>query len=260
MKVSTMHFYEQLKGMRRTKGFTIRELADRSGVSAAYISQLENGNRGVPSPDVLMKLSEGLNTPYTELMKIAGYLEKPAGELNASSKPRINLRRFLQENDFIFDHIELTEQDKEWIERVLTAMFWRDKQQLLPLDGNSGDPEDWNQEGDKKVLLEADSNDGHATVGGNSQGSSARRISRTPGYTADGSMPDQEDAGQPAASSRRKSSRPADKRSKRSVSEQARSNPSESSGSTSRRKGSNTAQASRNDDTIDISPAEDSEA
>ncbi len=53
-----MDFYDQLKDMRKMKGFTIRELADRSGVSAAYISQLENGNRGVPSPDVLMKLSE----------------------------------------------------------------------------------------------------------------------------------------------------------------------------------------------------------
>ncbi|WP_235941639.1 helix-turn-helix domain-containing protein [Paenibacillus puerhi] len=127
-----MHFYEQLKGLRRTKGFTIRELADRSGVSAAYISQLENGNRGVPSPDVLMKLSEGLNIPYTELMKIAGYLENPAGsgEEAAIPKPRINLRRFLQENELSFDGIELTEQDKEWIERVLSAMFWRDKQRL----------------------------------------------------------------------------------------------------------------------------------
>ncbi len=94
-----MPFYEQLKDMRKLKGFTIRELADRSGVSAAYISQMENGNRGVPSPDVLMKLSEGLNTPYTELMKIAGYLDKPEptapdGQPAAIGRPRVNLRRF----------------------------------------------------------------------------------------------------------------------------------------------------------------------
>ncbi|UUZ93922.1 helix-turn-helix domain-containing protein [Paenibacillus sp. P25] len=50
MQVLGLDFYEQLKDMRKQKGFTIRELADRSGVSAAYISQLENGNRGVPSP------------------------------------------------------------------------------------------------------------------------------------------------------------------------------------------------------------------
>ncbi|SCW87194.1 Transcriptional regulator, contains XRE-family HTH domain [Paenibacillus tianmuensis] len=125
-----MDFYDQLRDMRKLKGFTIRELADRSGVSAAYISQLENGNRGVPSPDVLMKLSEGLNIPYTELMQIAGYLEKTASDTEEGSytKPRVNLRRFLRENDLIFDGIELTELDKEWIERMLTVMFWKEKQ------------------------------------------------------------------------------------------------------------------------------------
>lgn len=123
-----MDFYEQLKDLRKLKGFTIRELADRSGVSAAYISQLENGNRGVPSPEVLKKLSEGLNTSYSTLMQAAGYLEQPQPLNNASRAP-VNLRRFLRENDLVFDGIPLTEQDKEWVERVLTALFWKDKKQ-----------------------------------------------------------------------------------------------------------------------------------
>jgi transcriptional regulator with XRE-family HTH domain len=124
-----MNFYEQLRDMRKLKGFTIRELADRSGVSSAYISQMENGNRGVPSPDVLMKLSEGLNTPYPELMEIAGYIEKSAHNEHTEPymKPRVNLRRFLRENDLVFDGIELTDQDKEWIERMLTVLFWKEK-------------------------------------------------------------------------------------------------------------------------------------
>ncbi|UUZ93921.1 hypothetical protein LJK87_04405 [Paenibacillus sp. P25] len=74
-----------------------------------------------------MKLSEGLNTPYTELMQIAGYLESPEGKEEGSSKPRINLRRFLRENELIFDGIELTPEDKDWIERMLTVLFWREK-------------------------------------------------------------------------------------------------------------------------------------
>ncbi|MCU6794819.1 MULTISPECIES: helix-turn-helix domain-containing protein [Paenibacillus] len=124
-----MNFYEQLRDMRKLKGFTIRELADRSGVSSAYISQMENGNRGVPSPDVLMKLSEGLNTPYSNLMEIAGYLEQPQDSERSKDyvKPRVNLRRFLRDNELSFDGVELTEQDKEWIERMLTVLFWKDK-------------------------------------------------------------------------------------------------------------------------------------
>ncbi|MFD0695855.1 helix-turn-helix domain-containing protein [Paenibacillus sp. GCM10027628] len=125
-----MYFYDKLKDMRKLKGFTIRELADRSGVSAAYISQLENGNRGIPSPDVLMKLSEGLNTSYSELMEIAGYLEtapSSQAEQHYQSNP-VNLRRFLRENELMFDGVILSSADKEWIERMLTVLFWKERQ------------------------------------------------------------------------------------------------------------------------------------
>ncbi|UKS23965.1 helix-turn-helix domain-containing protein [Paenibacillus sp. HWE-109] len=122
-----MYFYDKLRDMRKLKGFTIRELADRSGVSAAYISQLENGNRGIPSPEVLMKLSEGLNTSYSELMDIAGYLESSPSEANFQSNP-VNLRRFLRENELMFDGFLLTPEDKEWVERMLTVLFWKERQ------------------------------------------------------------------------------------------------------------------------------------
>ena len=124
-----MYFYDKLRDLRKLKGYTIRELSDRSGVSAAYISQMENGRRGIPSPEVLMKLSEGLNTSYEELMEIAGYLQTSARSSgNPKTKSPVNLRRFLHENEIIFDGIVLTEQDKEWVERVLTALFWKQKQ------------------------------------------------------------------------------------------------------------------------------------
>jgi transcriptional regulator with XRE-family HTH domain len=122
-----MDFYGQLKDLRKLKGFTIRELADRSGVSTAYISQLENGNRGIPSPDVLMKLSEGLNVSYPELMQSAGYLDGVPAERSEARGP-VNLRRFLRENELVYDGIVLSEEDKEWVERVLTALFWQKKQ------------------------------------------------------------------------------------------------------------------------------------
>ncbi|SDO29080.1 Transcriptional regulator, contains XRE-family HTH domain [Paenibacillus sp. yr247] len=122
-----MYFYDKLKDMRKLKGFTIRELADRSGVSAAYISQLENGNRGIPSPEVLMKLSEGLNTSYSELMDIAGYLEPSQSVQKFQSNP-VNLRRFLRENELMFDGFVLTAEDKEWVERMLTVLFWKERQ------------------------------------------------------------------------------------------------------------------------------------
>jgi transcriptional regulator with XRE-family HTH domain len=121
-----MYFYDKLRDLRKLKGFTIRELADRSGVSAAYISQLENGNRGIPSPEVLMKFSEGLNVSYSELMEVAGYLQSQGAEHAVRSNP-VNLRRFLRENDLMFDGFVLTDDDKEWVERMLTTLFWKER-------------------------------------------------------------------------------------------------------------------------------------
>jgi transcriptional regulator with XRE-family HTH domain len=119
-----MLFYEQLKSIRKQRGFTIREVAGRSGVSAAYISQLENGQRGTPSPDILQKLSEGLESSYSNLMQIAGYLDTdPMGE-STKQKP-LNLRVILREHQVVLDGKVLSDQDVQWIERMLTAMFSR---------------------------------------------------------------------------------------------------------------------------------------
>jgi len=40
----------KLRQLRRQKGLTLQEQADALGVSAAYISALEHGQRGKPSP------------------------------------------------------------------------------------------------------------------------------------------------------------------------------------------------------------------
>ena len=119
-----MLFYEQLKSIRKQRGFTIREVAGRSGVSAAYISQLENGQRGTPSPDILQKLSEGLESSYSQLMQIAGYLDPDPVDGAVSKKP-LNLRIFLHENEVVLDGQLLSEQDKQWLDRMLTVMFNR---------------------------------------------------------------------------------------------------------------------------------------
>jgi transcriptional regulator with XRE-family HTH domain len=76
-------FGEYLKGLRLKKKLTIRQLDTYSGVSNSYISQMERGQRGVPKPDILQKLSKPLGVPYEDLMENAGYLNK--GELLRSS-------------------------------------------------------------------------------------------------------------------------------------------------------------------------------
>ncbi|BCB04773.1 helix-turn-helix domain-containing protein [Bacillus sp. KH172YL63] len=67
-------FGEKLKELRQNKGLKIRELEALSSVSNAYLSQLENGKRGKPSPEIIKKLAPHLGVTYTELMRMAGYI------------------------------------------------------------------------------------------------------------------------------------------------------------------------------------------
>lgn len=69
-----MEFREQLRKWREAKKLSLRKLDELSGVSHVYLSQIEIGNRGVPSPDVLKKLADPLGVSYRELMRAAGYL------------------------------------------------------------------------------------------------------------------------------------------------------------------------------------------
>jgi HTH-type transcriptional regulator, competence development regulator len=127
-----MDFYEQLKDIRKSRGYTIREAASKSGVSPSYISQLENGNRGIPSPDILSKLAEGLDIPYTRLMEIAGYLhdsEALSGSASASSaapRSKVELRQMLRDHDIVFDGYLLTDEDKQRILRMMKVLFWNE--------------------------------------------------------------------------------------------------------------------------------------
>ena len=121
-----MDFYHQLKQIRIRQGFSIREVAKRSGVSAAYISQLENGNRGIPSPDILHKLSSGLNTSYSMLMEHAGYLQLKEQQSPYVAGP-LYLRDLLHQQELVWGERFLTEEDKIRIEKILDALFWKGK-------------------------------------------------------------------------------------------------------------------------------------
>ena len=51
-------FGEYLKSLREKQRMSLREAEKESGVSNAYIAQIERGDRPAPSPDILRKLSQ----------------------------------------------------------------------------------------------------------------------------------------------------------------------------------------------------------
>jgi transcriptional regulator with XRE-family HTH domain len=65
-----------LQDIRKMRGHSLRAVEEGTGISNAYLSQLERGEATKPSPDKLQALASFYEVPYTDLMRAAGYLEK----------------------------------------------------------------------------------------------------------------------------------------------------------------------------------------
>ena len=67
---------EKLTLLRKLRGETLRTVEAKTGISNAYLSQMENGKVEKPRPHVLHKLAEYYGVRYEDLMAAAGYLTR----------------------------------------------------------------------------------------------------------------------------------------------------------------------------------------
>lgn len=80
---NNINFGSYLKEIRISKKYSIRKLELKTGISNAYLSQLENGKRGIPSIQVLKQISVALEVPFQTLLDKAGYpIESEVGHLD----------------------------------------------------------------------------------------------------------------------------------------------------------------------------------
>ena len=107
-----------LKMIRNDTGQTLREVEKRTGISNAYLSQLETGKIKNPSPSVLHKLALFYKVSYEELHELAGY--PPISEKNENNdiKPKFRTRN-------TFD--DLTEEEEEELTEYLQFLRSRRK-------------------------------------------------------------------------------------------------------------------------------------
>ena len=69
------NFGEYLRKLREAQRWSLRQVAAKTGVSVSYITQIENGKRKAPGPEILKKLAPVYQVPVRELLKAAGYLD-----------------------------------------------------------------------------------------------------------------------------------------------------------------------------------------
>lgn len=61
----------RMKQLRKKRGFSLSELADRAGVAKSYLSSIENGKKSNPSIQILEKISSVLGVNIETLLGTA---------------------------------------------------------------------------------------------------------------------------------------------------------------------------------------------
>lgn len=67
---------EGLRTARELRKLSLREVEEATGISNAYLSQLENDKIGKPSPHFLHRLAAIYEVDYELLMEAAGYVSR----------------------------------------------------------------------------------------------------------------------------------------------------------------------------------------
>jgi len=71
--MTTENFGPFLQNTRKQKGLSLRAVEDKTGISNAYLSQLEQGKIKQPSPVILSKLAGVYEISYRVLLDLVGY-------------------------------------------------------------------------------------------------------------------------------------------------------------------------------------------
>lgn len=104
----------RLKRMRSFCGLGLRETANKVGISATYLSRIENNaETSPPSEEKILKLAEVLNDNFDDLMRLAGRVPGEVTDLikSDSSMPAF-LRRAKEDNVSATELLKMLEERK----------------------------------------------------------------------------------------------------------------------------------------------------
>lgn len=62
-----------MRTAREQQHLSLRAVENQTGISNAYLSQIESDKIKQPSPNILYKLCEVYNLSYSDVMELAGY-------------------------------------------------------------------------------------------------------------------------------------------------------------------------------------------
>ena len=97
-----MSFGEYLKLLREKQRMSLRDVERRTGVSNAYLGQIELGKRPPPHPNILKKLAPIYDLPVNELMRAAGYLDEAQSQRGEVDRLRWAVNTLQRDPEYVF--------------------------------------------------------------------------------------------------------------------------------------------------------------
>ncbi len=120
-----MNFTEKLQKLRKQKGLTQAELAEKVGVSSRSIQNYELGSR-YPKRNILDKLCEVLGTKIEYLVSSDDFLGLVQAEDGA--KGVASAQQLLDCAGALFAGGDMSEDDKDKVMLALQKIYWKSKE------------------------------------------------------------------------------------------------------------------------------------
>ena len=120
-----MELKDRIAGIRKYKGLTQAELANKIGMTTRAIQNYESGNR-IPKSAVLEKIAEGLGVTIDDLASEDDKFVIKATE-QYGSRGKVDAQQLIENANALFAGGDITEEDKTYVMEALQEAYWRAK-------------------------------------------------------------------------------------------------------------------------------------
>ena len=120
-----MELKDRIAGIRKYKGLTQAELANKIGMTTRAIQNYESGNR-IPKSAVLEKIAEGLGVTIDDLASEDDKFVIQATE-QYGSRGKVDAQLLIENANALFAGGDITEEDKTYVMEALQEAYWRAK-------------------------------------------------------------------------------------------------------------------------------------
>lgn len=120
-----MELKDRIAGIRKYKGLTQAELANKIGMTTRAIQNYESGNR-IPKSAVLEKIAKGLGVTIDDLASEDDKFVIQATE-QYGSRGKVDAQQLIENANALFAGGDITEEDKTYVMEALQEAYWRAK-------------------------------------------------------------------------------------------------------------------------------------